>query len=150
METLKENRLTGLEFTTQNSTKLSLESVPITSDPLDLETESKNLRVWGNGNGFEYNLPVSDLARIQSWEDEGGTIRLAVVEKVDGNWPVYRNPTLAEMVRFVRVARYTMPDTPQTNILTAQVEARIYKQAKATEERANALRELVDEVSVIK
>jgi len=37
-----------------------------------------------------------------------------------------------------------MPETPQTNILEAQVASRIVKQARAAEERASTLRELID------
>lgn len=131
----------GLEFTAEGKTVFSFDAIPDMYERLDLEAEATNIKVWENGKGFEYLLPSGNLARIQSWED-GRILRLAVAEEKDGNWPVYREPTLTEMVNFLRVAMFAMPNTPRTNVLRAQVEARINRQADTAEETAKALREL--------
>lgn len=137
-------RFKGLEFTAQDKPALSLEPIPTMLERLDLGAEAKNIKVWGNGYGFEYHLPTGHLARIQSWEDTDGTLRLAVLEEKDGTWPSYREPTLIEMVNFLLVAKYAMPDSGRINILRAQVVARLNMQARVTEERARTLRELAD------
>lgn len=134
-------KFNDMEFTAEGPTVLSVEPIPNAHEYLNLESEAAKIKVWENGRGFEYDLPTKNLARIQSWE-KGGIIRLAIAEAKDGNWPVYREPTLEEMVRFIRVATYAMPNNPLTNILKAQVEARINKQAKSAEERAGTLRKL--------
>lgn len=134
-------RFNDMEFTAEGRRALSLDPIPDVYERLDLESEATNIKVWENGKGFEYHLSSGNLARIQSWAD-GASLRLAVAEEKDGHWPVYREPTLTEMVTFLRVAMFAMPDTSRTNILGAQVVARINRQSDAAEERARALREL--------
>ena len=134
-------------YTANSFKNLSVEPVPSAAESIDFAAEAENISVWRNGRGFEYHLEPENLTRIASWEDKEGVLRLAVAEMVDGNWPVWREPTLAETVKFLRVASYAMPGTPYTSVLRAQVEARIISQQEASQERISKLQSLSDFLS---
>ena len=127
-----------LDFTTEDGAQITDEPVPTGSEDLNHDEEARNVFLHTNGQGVEYRLDHATSARIMSWEDNG-VLRLAVAETVNGNWPVYRNPTIEEMVRFVRVVSWAVGDKPVTNVLRAQVEARLIRQAKAAQHRTSSL-----------
>ena len=129
------------DFTVDEYSGCLTEPLPDADGFLNLDIEAARVKVWETNNGFEYHLPYGDLARIQLWKD-GKVMRLAVAEKIDGTWPVYREPTLREMVNFVRVAQYALPDSFLTDDLTIEVKQRIFKQADTAEMRGILLRRL--------
>lgn len=132
----------GLDFTAQGEVQITTEPVPTGSEDLNLDEEARNVFFMPDGKGVEYLLDHATLARITSWDDKG-VLRLAVAERKDGNWPVYREPTIEEMVRFLRVVSWKVGDRPVTNVLRAQVEARLIGQAKAAQHRISSLYTLV-------
>lgn len=131
-------------YTPKSFKNLSVEPVPFAAESIDFAAEEEKIRVWRNGRGFEYHINSENLLRIASWEDTEGVLRLGVAEMVDGNWPVWREPTFAEMTTFYRVAAQVMPGTPCTSVLRAQVEARMISQQEAAQERIKELQSLSD------
>ncbi|KKR50571.1 MAG: hypothetical protein UU81_C0051G0006 [Microgenomates group bacterium GW2011_GWC1_41_8] len=141
------------QFTTDGFKPNLLDEIPDMFEPLDLEVESLNLRVRSGRRGIEYHLPYAHTARIASWEDRrdvpdgmDGVLRLAVYEEKNEEWAVYREPTMKEMVTFLRVTRDAIPDDPWTHVLEAQVRSRINKQTQAAKEQVRKLRELSDSI----
>jgi hypothetical protein len=140
-------RITGMQFTGKDAVELSTERVPNIDDHIDLEAEAENFSVLPNEKGLMLHLPYEDLARIQLWKDEGGILRLAVLENKGSNWPTPREPTLEEMTKFVRVANSIMPPNDAlTFTLETQVYERLNNQAKASEQRTTDLHKLAEGV----
>ena len=105
---------------TSKSMNKPITSGPIPKDnkPFDLTLEVKNLAIWPNRKGLTYYLSFDNRQEIiMAGEDSKRNPILVVVYAEDTEWPMYREPTCAEIKRFTSVAKYMLPDSRFTKRL---------------------------------
>ena len=130
------------QFTGEGEAQVSSEAIPTGLEEIDFEAESRKVTVRRDGKAVKYVLNSAISEEICSVEVDGA-LRLLVWHRENGAI-INREPTIAEVVKFARVVTWTVGEAPLTNIVRAQVEARINKQAEAHEKRADELKTLTD------
>lgn len=133
----------GDRFTGKEPVQLSADPIPTGNEPL---YSKEGVRIFDEGRGIQYTLRWGSSDKLVQWEDYfKGVQHLAVRYNVKtslGVTEAWRDPSIEEMVRFVRIAMRDIPDNTRVSILCEQVKIRIEQQAKAADTRSKELRSL--------
>ena|SRR3990167_1708703 len=99
----------------------------LSGEDLTKAAGNNDLRSMENGNGLVWLLRSSrtGFERLVFSLDEAGVPKLEVSMLVGDQWPVKRDPSIVEMVNFVRVAKHFKPGSEHTKGLETLVRAKL-------------------------
>lgn len=90
-----------------------------------LEEEKRHINITNNGKTIEYQftrIPHAGLQMIQFIHNGSNDMRLEVAMNTWTAWPVKRDPTMEEIMKFMDLATHTFPDSPITKTFCEFIE----------------------------
>lgn len=109
----------------------------------EIQVETQFVRVWENGLGIQYDIirgPNHTFERIQFVNRLSEGVKLEVLINTGKDWPVPREYTLEEAVKFMQVAVAAQPDAPMTLLLCEHIESLGEQLQKGAAEKIQVLR----------